>query len=225
MAVDRETCLFYSKTNGCRYGVECTKAHRVPVRSRVVVVKNMYLYPRNDPESALEEKSIQIHLDLFYEDWFSELSTRYGPVRRLVLASNSCPQLLGNIYVEFCEEEAAARCVEGLGRRYYSGKKIVAELGCCYKIDDGMCADGEKGTCGKGEKCGFIHAARGSEALINELFCSQSLLYREAVCEAKTPVKRMPEDRGFVKRPRRMWSGGGRRNEAYPADRWHYRRR
>ncbi|ADM12256.1 putative U2 small nuclear RNA auxillary factor [Encephalitozoon intestinalis ATCC 50506] len=179
MATGRDTCLFYSKTNACRYGLECTKAHRIPIRGKVVVVKGMYLYPKNDPESTLSKESIQIHLDLFYEDWFSELSIRYGSIRRLVIASNSSSQLLGNIYIEFEEEKTALRCVEEIGKRYYSGRRIAAELGNCYRIDDGMCTDNEKEKCEKGEKCGFIHSARVSTDLAEELFESQGLLYGE----------------------------------------------
>ncbi|AFN83698.1 U2 small nuclear RNA auxillary factor [Encephalitozoon romaleae SJ-2008] len=179
MVAGRDVCIFYSKTNGCRYGLECTKAHRIPARSKVVVVKNMYLYPKNDPDSKLDNEAVQIHLDLFYEDWFSEVSMKYGAVRMLAIASNSSLQLLGNIYIEFEDEKASLRCIEDIGKRYYSGKRIVVELGNCYRISDGVCTDYEKGLCGKGERCGFIHVAKVTESLMEELFASQELLYTQ----------------------------------------------
>ncbi|CAD27114.1 U2 snRNP AUXILIARY FACTOR SMALL SUBUNIT (SPLICING FACTOR U2AF) [Encephalitozoon cuniculi GB-M1] len=240
MVEGREACLFYSKTNGCRYGHECTKVHRIPTRSRVVVVKAMYLYPKNDPESTLGEESVQIHLDLFYEDWFTELSVKYGAIRKLVIASNSCIQILGNIYIEFHEEEAAMRCAEEIGRRYYGGKRIVAELGNCYRTDDGTCTEHERGLCGKGEKCGFIHAARVSRSLVEELLASQALLYprtsdanrigpgpKDTIPRGKCPGRslgdgthdgnyrtdrrRLNDQESWTKRPRGVWNGGQRR--------------
>lgn len=177
--MNKETCFFYSRTNGCKHGLECIKIHPSASRSRVVVVKNMYLYPRNDPLCSLGHASVQIHVDLFYEDWFTEISLNYGPVRRIAIASNSCVQLLGNIYIEFESEADAARCAGEIGRRCYGGKKISAELGNCYRVDDGMCTDYRRGLCSKGDQCNFIHMAKVSEDLVNELLVSQELFHAE----------------------------------------------
>lgn len=78
--MNREICFFYSRTNGCIHGLDCV-IHPVASRGRAVVVKNMYLYPMNDPASTLDKTAVQLHADLFYEDWFTEMSLRYGPVR------------------------------------------------------------------------------------------------------------------------------------------------
>lgn len=175
--MNKETCFFHSKTNGCRHGLECTKVHQNSSRGKVVVIKNIYLYPRNDPSSTLDNLEVQIHIDLVYEDWFTELSLSYGPIRRIVIASNSCAQLLGNIYIEFENEADAFKCLDKIGRRCYSGKKILAELGNCRRIEDGICNANEREVCNKGEQCNFIHIAKVSESLINELFESQDLFY------------------------------------------------
>lgn len=176
--MNREICFFHSRTNGCRHGSECTKMHPGAARGRVVVVKGLYLYPRNDPQCTLDSQAIQLHVDLFCEDWFTEMSLKYGAVRRIVIASNSCSQLLGNVYIEFYGEEDAARCVEGLGRRSYSGKKILAELGNCCRVDDAICTDHRRGSCAKGEQCSFVHEARVSSFLLDELFASQDVYFR-----------------------------------------------
>lgn len=212
MVAGRDVCVFYSKTNGCRYGLECTKAHQIPERSKVVVVKNMYLYPKNDPDSTLCKEAVQIHLDLFYEDWFSELSMKYGAIKMLAIASNSSLQLLGNIYIEFEEERASLRCIEDIGKRYYSGKRIVAELGNCYRISDGVCTDHEKGLCGKGERCGFIHIAKVTESLMEELFASQELLYTQVDSMGKYKVLdegNITDQGRWVERPIEDVNNGG----------------
>ncbi|KAG5858552.1 hypothetical protein KMI_14g19350 [Encephalitozoon hellem] len=217
MVAGKDVCIFYSKTNGCRYGLECTKAHRIPSRSKVVVIKNMYLYPRNDPESVLSKDAVQIHLDLFYEDWFSEMSVKYGAVRMLAIASNISPQLLGNIYIEFEEERAALRCMEEIGKRYYCGKRIVVELGNCYRISDGVCTDHEKGLCAKGERCGFIHVAKATASLVEELLASQRLLYTQIGSMGKN----RPDERNITSQAN--WAEGslrdGNRIENYHTDR------
>jgi hypothetical protein len=156
LCMARELCFFYSKTNSCRHGLECTKSHPRVSKSRCVVVKNMYLYPRNDPSSTLSSRAVQLHLDLFYEDWFTEMSLRYGHVTDLVISSNSCHQLIGNIYIEFRSIGSALRCYEEISRRSYCGRKIVAELGVGHRISAGLCTER---LCSKGESCNFIHPA------------------------------------------------------------------
>ena len=76
--------------------------------------------PEAWPALLLSDKSIQIHLDLFFEDWFSELSVKYGIMKRLSIASNSCTQLLENIYI---------MCADKIKRRHYGGRKTIPELG------------------------------------------------------------------------------------------------
>ncbi|KAH9412024.1 hypothetical protein HK407_02g04730 [Ordospora pajunii] len=174
-----ETCMFYLKTNGCKYGPECTKMHSIPSSSKVVVVKNMYMYPKNDFASTLSANSLQIHFDLFYEDWLSEVSIEYGPVKRLVVASNRCAHLQGNIYIEFYEEHSALKCARMISKRYYDGKRITSELGCSSRISDGVCSENSRGCCSKEEQCGFIHAINPSPDVERELFDAQDLLYAE----------------------------------------------
>ncbi|KAM0671373.1 hypothetical protein CWI42_021780 [Ordospora colligata] len=174
-----EKCMFYLKTNGCRYGSECTKTHIIPSNSRIVVVKNMYLYPKNDSTSTLSVNALQIHFDLFYEDWFSEVSIEYGPVKKLVIASNRCTHLQGNIYIEFFEEQSAFKCTRAISKRYYCGKRIASELGCSDRISDGICAEYNRGCCSKEDLCGFIHAKNPSSDLERELFDAQNLLYTQ----------------------------------------------
>lgn len=176
--MNKETCFFYSKTNGCRHGLECNKRHPNASRGRVVVIKNMYLYPPNDVASALDATSVQIHVDLFYEDWFTELSLEYGRIKKIAIASNSCTQLLGNVYIEFENEVGATKCIDSVRKRCYGGKRILAEVGNCHRIEECICNDNERGSCTKGEQCSFVHVARVSRSLVNELSVSQELFYR-----------------------------------------------
>lgn len=62
---------------------------------------------------------------------------------------------MGNVYIEFWDEADVGRCIDGIGERCYSGKKIMAEFGNCHRVEDSVCSDDERGSCTKGEQCSF----------------------------------------------------------------------
>jgi splicing factor U2AF 35 kDa subunit len=177
--MQRETCFFYSKTNSCRHGLECNKSHPRVSEGRSIVIKNMYLYPRNDPSATLSDRAIQLHLDLFYEDWFTEMALKYGYVTELIIASNSCHQLIGNVYIEFRGRSSAARCHNEVNRRSYCRKKVVAEFGVAHRISSGICVENSNGLCSKRGQCNFIHPAPVSKELVDELKEAQDLMEGE----------------------------------------------
>lgn len=154
--MSKDVCIFYAKTSSCRHGQNCVKYHPKPNYSRTVIIRRLYLYPPNNPASRLSPLSVQIHADLFYEDWFYELSN-FGVLNGLVLTLNSSPQLLGNIYAEFVSEKEAEYCVKEFEGRSYCGQKINLELSNNYRINDCLCTDYLKGNCNKGTNCNYVH--------------------------------------------------------------------
>lgn len=86
-----------------------------PTFSQTLLIPNVYHNPQT-PDA-------QAHFDLFYEDIWVELATKYGELEELHVCDNVGDHLLGNVYVKFKYEEDALRAQDGLNNRFYAGKK------------------------------------------------------------------------------------------------------
>lgn len=78
-------------------------------------MENMYYYftgvgKRNEDE--------QQYFDDFYEEVFSELEDKYGPVEELNVCENIGEHMVGNVYVKFLHEEDAEKAANGLENRW-----------------------------------------------------------------------------------------------------------
>ncbi|KAI9594701.1 hypothetical protein BDF19DRAFT_444575 [Syncephalis fuscata] len=57
----------------------------------------------------------------------SEL-VKYGTIKHFKVCRNEVDHLRGNVYIEYNEEEDAARAVRQLRGRWYAGKRLFPEL-------------------------------------------------------------------------------------------------
>ncbi|GMP84676.1 hypothetical protein CsSME_00038114 [Camellia sinensis var. sinensis] len=123
---DRVNCPFYFKIGACRHGDRCSRLHTKPSISPTLLLSNMYqrpdmVTPGVDPHGhPLDPRKIQHHFDDFYEDLFEELS-KYGEIESLNICDNLADHMVGNVYVQFREEEHAANALQNLSGRFYAG--------------------------------------------------------------------------------------------------------
>ncbi|KAK1347713.1 RNA-binding domain-containing protein [Hamiltosporidium tvaerminnensis] len=172
-----EKCSFYYRVGACRHGEACEKKHMPPVRSYSVLIKNLYFFPSHNPECTMTELAIQEHLELFYEDFFTEISITYGYIIDMVIALNISDHLLGNIYIKFSREEEAIKCVEKLNTRFYADRLICVELCHVDNLKKACCKEFENLECLRAGFCNFIHRAKISQELLDELYDAQEIMY------------------------------------------------
>jgi len=175
---DKVNCSFYYKIGACRHGEKCSRKHVKPQYSQSVLIPNFYLNPAHDPSSALTPEQLQQHFDLFYEDIFIELATKYGEIEELQICDNIGDHLMGNVYVRFAREEDSGKCVEGLNKRWYSGRPIFAELSPVTDFRESCCRQFENGECNRGGYCNFMHFKYPNRELKKELMAAQTETFR-----------------------------------------------
>ena len=155
-------CSFYQKTGACMHGETCSRMHLKPSFSRTLLLNNFYQNPLRFidllPPGILSfnPADIQANFDEFYIDIYEELRT-YGPIEDIVIASNLCDHLVGNVLVIYESIEDAVNALTNLRGRYYAGRPIDAQFSPVTSLDTAICRQFKEGNCPHDTKCNFIH--------------------------------------------------------------------
>lgn len=172
---DRVNCPFYFKIGACRHGDRCSRLHTKPSISPTLLLANMYqrpdmITPGVDPQGQpLDPTKIQQHFEDFYEDLFEELS-KYGEIESLNICDNLADHMVGNVYVQFREEEHAAEAVRNLSGRFYAGRPIIVDFSPVTDFREATCRQYEENVCNRGGYCNFMHLKKISRELRRQLF-------------------------------------------------------
>ncbi|XP_020230973.1 splicing factor U2af small subunit B [Cajanus cajan] len=172
---DRVNCPFYFKIGACRHGDRCSRLHTKPSISPTILLSNMYqrpdmITPGVDAHGLpIDPRKIQDHFEEFYEDLFDELS-KYGEIESLNVCDNLADHMVGNVYVQFREEEHAANAVRNLTGRFYAGRPIIVDFSPVTDFREATCRQYEENTCNRGGYCNFMHLKRISRELRRQLF-------------------------------------------------------
>ena len=105
----------------------------------------------------------------FYEDVFEEVA-QFGEIENLNICDNLADHMVGNVYVKFRDETAAAAALQALTGRYYNGRPIMAEFSPVTDFREATCRQYEENTCGRGGYCNFMHLKPISRDLRKHLF-------------------------------------------------------
>lgn len=227
---DRVNCPFYFKIGACRHGDRCSRLHNKPTISQTMLLANMYQNPiLNQPPGVdglpapMDPAKAQEHFEEFYEDVFEELA-QFGELENLNVCDNLADHMVGNVYVKFRDEEAAARALQSLQGRFYGGRPIIAEFSPVTDFREATCRQYEENTCTRGGYCNFMHLKPISRELRKRLFGRYK---RRSKSRSKSPRKkddraknssrrsrsRSRERRGRSRSRDRGGGGGGRRQE------------
>ncbi|MBA0800311.1 hypothetical protein Gohar_010753 [Gossypium harknessii] len=79
-----------------------------------------------------------LNLQAFYEDLFEELS-KYGQIESLNICDNLADHMVGNVYVQFREEEHAANAVKNLSGRFYAARPIIVDFSPVTDFREATC--------------------------------------------------------------------------------------
>ncbi|KAJ9177993.1 hypothetical protein P3X46_009915 [Hevea brasiliensis] len=172
---DRVNCPFYFKIGACRHGDQCSRLHNKPTISPTLLLSNMYqrpdmITPGVDAQgNPIDPRKIQEHFEDFYEDLFEELS-KYGEIESLNVCDNLADHMVGNVYVQFREDEDAAKALQSLSGRFYAGRPIIVDFSPVTDFREATCRQYEENSCNRGGYCNFMHLKRISRELRRQLF-------------------------------------------------------
>ncbi|XP_073290351.1 splicing factor U2af small subunit B-like [Primulina huaijiensis] len=175
---DRVNCPFYFKIGACRHGDRCSRLHTKPSISPTLLLSNMYqrpdmITPGVDPQCQnIDPKKIQSHFEDFYEDLFQELS-KYGDIQSLNICDNLADHMVGNVYIQFREEDQAQAALQNLMGRSYEGRPIIADFSPVTDFREATCRQYEENVCNRGGYCNFMHLKKISRELRQQLFRSR----------------------------------------------------
>ncbi|XP_073149437.1 splicing factor U2af small subunit B-like [Henckelia pumila] len=172
---DRVNCPFYFKIGACRHGDRCSRLHTKPSISPTLLLSNMYqrpdmITPGVDAQGQpIDPEKMQEHFEDFYEDLFEELN-KYGEIESLNICDNLADHMVGNVYVQFREEEQAANALNSLTGRYYAGRPIIVDFSPVTDFREATCRQYEENSCNRGGYCNFMHLKRIGRELRRQLF-------------------------------------------------------
>lgn len=172
---DRVNCPFYFKIGACRHGDRCSRLHNKPTISPTLLLSNMYqrpdmITPGVDANGKpIDPQTIQEHFEDFYEDIYEELS-KYGDIESLNICDNLADHMVGNVYVQFREEDQAAAALRALQGRFYSGRPIIVDFSPVTDFREATCRQFEENSCNRGGYCNFMHVKQIGRSLRKKLY-------------------------------------------------------
>lgn len=206
---DRVNCPFYFKIGACRHGDRCSRLHNRPSISPTLLLSNMYqrpdmITPGLDPQGqAMDPRKIQEHFEDFFEDIFEELS-KFGEIENLNICDNLADHMVGNVYVQFREEEQAAAALKAMQGRFYSGRPIIVDFSPVTDFREATCRQFEENNCNRGGYCNFMHVKKINKDLRRKLFGrfrrSRGGRSRSRSLSPPPPRSRRHDDRGNGRR-------------------------
>ncbi|URE25594.1 splicing factor U2AF [Musa troglodytarum] len=136
---DRVNCPFYFKIGACRHG-DSDQTWSLQVLTG----------------QPFDPQKIQEHFEDFYEDIFEELG-KFGEIESLNVCDNLADHMIGNVYVQYREEEQAAAAMRALQGRFYSGRPIIVDFSPVTDFREATCRQFEENSCNRGGYCNFMH--------------------------------------------------------------------
>ncbi|KAI4320897.1 hypothetical protein MLD38_034330 [Melastoma candidum] len=125
--------------------------------------------PGVDANGQPNPRKIREHFEDFYEDMFEELS-KFGEIESLNVCDNLADHMIGNLYVQFREEDQAAAALQALQGLFYSGRPIIADVSPMTDFREATCRQYEENNCNRGGYCNFMHVKMIGRELRRKLF-------------------------------------------------------
>ena len=182
---DKDNCPFYFKIGACRHGEKCIRIHNKPIISETILCKNLYENPvsaisisEGQKVSQEDLKETVKHFEDFYETIFLEFM-KYGRIIDIIVLDNICNHLIGNVYIQFSEENEAKSALESLNGKYFGEKILLMEYSPVTDFKDARCRQNEEGNCDKKGFCNFMHVKYISKKFKYSLFDEMYYKYPE----------------------------------------------
>ncbi|KAG9151262.1 hypothetical protein Leryth_002814 [Lithospermum erythrorhizon] len=86
--------------------------------------------------------------------------------------------MVGNVYVQFSEEEHASNAFKNLTGRFYAGRPIIVDFSPVKDFREATCRQYEENICNRGRYCNFMHLKKIGRDLRRHLFGRYRRSYR-----------------------------------------------
>lgn len=177
--------------------------------------------PQPPQPESLDPDKLQEHFDDFYEDLFEELS-KYGQIQSLNICDNLADHMVGNVYVQYKEEDHAANALMNLTGRFYSGRPIIVDFSPVTDFREATCRQYEENVCNRGGYCNFMHLKKISRDLRKRLFGRSSRRWNGR-SGSRSRSRSPPRSRGYE--GGRSYSGRGSGRRDFDRSHGHHGRR
>ena len=156
-------------------------------------------------KANLDPEKMQEHFEDFYEDIYEELG-KFGEIENLNVCDNLADHMIGNVYVQFREEEQAAAAYNALQGRFYSGRPIIVEYSPVTDFREATCRQFEENSCNRGGYCNFMHVKQIGRDLRRKLYGRSASRRYHGRSRSRSPP---PQRRGHRDRDDYRGGGGG----------------
>ncbi|XP_045458943.1 U2 small nuclear ribonucleoprotein auxiliary factor 35 kDa subunit-related protein 2 [Melitaea cinxia] len=170
-------CPFFTKTACCRFGDECSRNHKYPGISKVLLAANMFghfglenaNFNEYDTDIMLEYEDSDTYKE--FKDFFFDILPefqKFGKVVELKVCNNYEKHLRGNTYIEYADIRSAVQAYRTLHSRWYGGKQLSLQFCELTSWNNAMCGLQSSKRCPKGRACNFLHVFRNPIKLFVE---------------------------------------------------------
>ncbi|CAH0749083.1 unnamed protein product [Diatraea saccharalis] len=164
-----DNCPFFLKTACCRFGDQCSRNHRYPGISNVLLAPNFYVhfglnnsnFSEYDTDVMLEYEDSDTQKEFleFFNDVLPEFE-KFGRVTQFKVCNNYEKHLRGNTYVEYAELRCALAAYRSLHCRWYGGRQLSLQFCFIDSWKNAICGLASRRRCPKGRACNFLHVFR-----------------------------------------------------------------
>ncbi|XP_026487464.2 U2 small nuclear ribonucleoprotein auxiliary factor 35 kDa subunit-related protein 2 [Vanessa tameamea] len=172
-----EPCPFFTKTACCRFGDECSRNHKYPGISKILLAANMFghfglenaNYNEYDTDIMLEYEDTDTYKD--FKDFFLDILPefqKFGKVVQLKVCNNYEKHLRGNTYIEYADIRSAVQAYRALHSRWYGGKQLSLQFCQLLSWNYAICGLQSSKRCPKGRACNFLHVFKNPVKLHEE---------------------------------------------------------
>ncbi|CAG9567027.1 unnamed protein product [Danaus chrysippus] len=161
-----DPCPFYAKTACCRFGDECSRNHKYPGISKILLAPNLFghfglensNFNEYDTDIMLEYEDSDTYKDFkeFFFDILPEFQ-KFGQVVGIKVCKNVEKHLRGNTYIEYSDIRSAVSAYRALHTRWYGGKQLSLQFCRLLSWSSAICGLQVTGRCPKGRACNFLH--------------------------------------------------------------------
>ncbi|XP_041978202.1 U2 small nuclear ribonucleoprotein auxiliary factor 35 kDa subunit-related protein 1 [Aricia agestis] len=164
-----DDCPFFLKTACCRFGDECSRNHKYPGISKILLATNMFSHfglentnvNEYDTDITLEFEESDTYRDFkeFFYDILPEFR-KFGTVVQLKVCNNHEKHLRGNTYIEYADLRSSVAAYRTLHGRWYGGKQLTLQFCEIKSWKNAICGLQSRKRCPKGNSCNFLHVFR-----------------------------------------------------------------
>ncbi|GMP98957.1 hypothetical protein CsSME_00046633 [Camellia sinensis var. sinensis] len=102
--------------------------------------------------------------------------------------------MVGNVYVQFREEEHAANALRNLTGRFYAGRPIIVDFSPVTDFREATCRQYEENACNRGGYCNFMHLKRIGRELRRQLFGRYRSRHSRSRSRSRSPYRHRSYD-------------------------------